>query len=254
MAQLFDNTTADFLSRADLTGARFLIGETWSLCAFIRIETFIDDRMWFCKWFDTSRQQFRVRTDSGAAPQAIEVGTNNVQLTLNFGSVELNTWYMIVISNDGAGGATGISGFQYEMDGNLTASLSDQHDGDISDPTANLLVGVRGDVEDPFDGDIAYVAYFNTELTAAERLAYLRNPYQVVFSKGSAGVEFFLPIYGDASPEPELVHGRDFTVNGSQVKGTNPPLGPFAKAVGGIVAGSTPSGANSSSLGFMVPQ
>ena len=175
-----------------------------------------------------------MRSDAGAAPQDLEVFTNSVN-SAAVGSIELNTWYLAVVSNDGAGGASGLKVQNIHMDGTYDANGTHQHDGDDADLTQPIRIGSRNG-NDPMDGDIAYAAYFNTQLTDAETLAYLRNPYQVVFSKGSAGVEFFTPIYGDASPEPELVHGRDFTVNGSQAKGTNPPLGPFASAYGPFTA------------------
>lgn len=252
MAQLFNNDLLDYLSRADITSARFEIDVTWSLCIFIRVENLVtDERVFFSKWDDgdANGRQVRLRTNTSGA---IEVGTDANTATLAFGTVAINTWYLVVLSNDGGGGATGLSGFQYSMDGTEVDSGSNQHDGTSPTQTFQLEIG-RRPLSDPFDGDIAYCAYFNTELTAAERLAYLRNPYQIAFAKGSTGCEFFLPMYGDDSPEPELVHGRNFTVNGTQVKGTNPPLGPLAPAARPFTAAAAPVTANSS-LGFMVPQ
>lgn len=260
MAQLFNDNDGDFLSRADITTARFISAQTWTLCAFFRIEDSAgDQRGIVSKWAaGGSTQQFFLRTAQGTAPQAIECTTDDdaASPALIFGTVDLNTWYLVVIRNDGTGGAGGFKGDLFNMDGTVDGGTTTTHEGDSSDLTTQIAIGHREATGDAFDGDIAYVAYFNTELTDAEVLAYLRNPYAVVFSKGSTGVEFFLPMYGDASPEPELVHGRDFTSNGSQVKGTNPPLGPFVAPFVSSLRSSAPAFniARHALLGYVVPQ
>lgn len=236
MARLFDNNISNRLERADVTSARFQQLSTWTVLAFFRIEnTADDDRVIVAKWTATDNQkQFLVRTDLGAAPEPIEVFVNSNRQIAAIGSIELNTYYLVSVSNDGTGNASGLVGTVYEMDGTQNGTASGTHDGDRSDLTGNIEIGARD--SDPMDGDIAYVAYFNTVLTATEERAYLRNPYQLAFSKGSSGCEFFVPCYGNVGPEPDLVHGRNFTVVGSLANGTNPPLGPFATSYLGFSA------------------
>ncbi len=249
MSRLFDNDNLDSLEHADITSARFLFNSGWTICAFFRVEE-ATGRTIIAKWGNAGSRQFLIRIISGD----IQVFHNSVAktTTLGDGALATNTWYVAIVK--GTEGEE-LSASLYGIDGTLIDNDGAVLTGDESDLTQKLEIGVTDDAGDPMDGDIAYVAYFNTALVVAEDIAYIRNPYQVVWSKGAAGVEFFLPLAGNNSPEPELVHGRDFTVIGTPTKGENPPTGPFARpALRYPKSPPPPPPPVHSTISFVVPQ
>lgn len=69
-----------------------------------------------------------------------------------------------------------------------------------------------------FDGKIAHLAIFNRELTAAEFAALARgNDPRTV-----SGCVAYFPLWGLASPEPDLVNGRSGTITGSVPQAVDP--------------------------------
>ena len=132
----------------------------------------------------------------------------------------------------------------FTMDGSSHDSDAGNHQIDAT-LEEDVIFGRRGALSSgSFDGDMAYAAYFSSVLTNSEILGYLRNPYQVVFSKGSAGCVFFVPMDGNLDPEIDLVNGNNFSITGSLSNGTNPPIGPFAASPVSFAAAAAAAAAN----------
>lgn len=259
MSRLFDNNTADWLSLPDLAAVRFAQLTTWTSCIFFRVEDIAtDDRAFLCKHDTGSDRQMLWRTDLRASATSIEVirGGVNVMTAIGEDTLVVDTWYVAFLANDGTGTSGGIRGSVYTLDGVLVDADTGTLPGDVSSLTEDLTIGLRSiasGASDPMDGDLAYCAYFNTEFTPDEERNYVLDPWGMAFAKGASGCELFLPLYGDVSPEPELMHGRNFTVNGSPAKGDDPPIGPRAAPYGPFAGTGAAAPANPVFM-YVVPQ
>lgn len=224
MGRLFDadGTGSTFIALGDIAAARFERLETWTYLTFIRVEeTEGDERAFIRK--GTSPEHVRFRTVKEAASVSIDIRLGGSSRIITADLVALNTWYLIAVTNDGTGGANGGQVSVVEMDGSVTDTLF-THSADAG-LTGSVDIGV-GNI-DAFDGDIAYCAYVQKELSQREVLDYLANPRSITRFKQTDGIPFFLPL-GHGSPEPDWSgSGNTGTVNGSPVVGEMPPVGPL---------------------------
>ncbi len=225
MSVNFDGTGGSGFNFGDVAAARFSNALAWTFIAFIRIaNTDGDQRCLVSKWGGTSDRQILIRIGSGTAPQDVEVHHNNIN-PVNGGSViELNTWYLVAVTSDSSNVVTINT---LEMDGTI---IDDAVTGTLTgnkNLTEPLLLGSREGTNDPFNGDMAYVAYLQRELTQNEILEYLRNPAKVVNRDGGAstGPVFFCPmINGTTTPDWGGQANIGTREGSGHTTGDNPPV------------------------------
>lgn len=245
MGRNFDGTT-DKVSLGDISTARFLQASAWTVLVFFRVEnTATDDRAIISKWSSGSTgRQFIVRTDAGTAPQEIEVYTDGTIRITGGSNVELDTWYLVAVMNDGADGVGGgLTMVLLGMDETVLDNTTGDHATDAASVTAVIDYGIQGSTSDPMDGDVALGAYIDAELTLQDCKDYLHNPAKVVSRFiGSNSVQFFNPLTGESTEHDWSDKTNEGTLTGTTV-GDNPPIGslygspadgPFTVAAGGI--------------------
>ncbi len=242
----FDGTARADYDMGDPTAARFLVGSSWTSLSFIRIEdTASDESSLVTKWSSSgAQQQIMIRVAMGTAPQPIIVDHNSTRVLTGSSIIELNTWYLVAVSNDGAGGLTLNV---LEMDGTLvedaaTASLGT----DTATLTSSIRFGCRNGPNDPTTGDLAYIAYLKREIGQSEILEYLRNPAKVVHRVGGAtGCEYIFPMTAVANTHDWSGNGHVAVESLSHTEGDNPPIaslyGGFHGWQGDFVEGAAPS-------------
>lgn len=81
---------------------------------------------------------------------------------------------------------------------------------------------MRSSPAGPFDGEIAYCAGYNVELTDAE-VAILAKGVNPFFFRNDA-LKVYYPLDGNDSPEPEYIGQLNGTVTGTVKGSTNPPV------------------------------
>lgn len=224
MGRNFPGATTDHIDLGDITAARFVDTAVWSFLCFFRIENLDDDRVIVAKGDTGPTTQFFVRVDKPTAPEEIEVSSAGSIVITGGSNVQLNTWYLIAVVNDGTSNATGLTLYLVGMDGTfLDDGVTGNPNTAVADLTESILLGTRTS-NDPIDGDLAYAAYIQAELTKEDIVEYLYHPAHVVARHQSSGVPFFLPL-GVSSPEVDW-GGSDNsgTVNGTTTIGDNPPV------------------------------
>jgi len=205
------------ISLGDLANPEFGAATNWTALAFFKSPDTGQSDALLSKWGGSgTRRQFvlRLHTDS-----IVRIVFNNNGTIITTGSAVSNdTWYLAVASNDtGNNAAVAV----WNMDGTLHSSGSGTHPGDVSTLSADLTVGTADN--NGFDPTltVAHVAYIDEELSANEILAYLRNPSRFVASRST---QFYLPLRGDASPEPDFSgNANNGTISGTVIKADNPP-------------------------------
>jgi len=226
------NSGTDKISLGDITTCRFLYTENWTMLCFFRTEnTSQDDSALVCKAEgDSSTRQVLFRIDQGSAPQNLEAYAGNGSgwdgPHIGGNNVELNTWYLGALANDGSGNYTI---FLLEMDGTvLDNTQAATASANASDLTAEITFGRTGtgDNSDEMNGDIAFSAAFGREFTLQDVKDYLYNPAKVV-ARYSSDCHYFFPL-GLASPEPDLSgNGETGTLTSTPSVGANPPVAPW---------------------------
>lgn len=225
MGRNINNVTNDGISLGDVTAARFLRLETWTMFSFFRVEnTATDDRTIIAKWASVGNtKQFILRTDLQAAPSNLEIYTNNTLRITGGNNVALNTWYFTAVTNDGTGAANGLKCYLFRPDRTvLDDGLLGQHAADVSVLTTPTTLGTRLG-SDPMDGDVAFAGYLQQELTKNQLLELMHSPLRHSLRYSP---EWLLPL-GVGSPEPDWSgKGNNGTVTGTTI-GANPPIAPF---------------------------
>ncbi len=231
MSRTFPDTLNENISLGDITSARFLDLVAWSFLAFFRITNAdAEERTVISKWSQTANtDSFLLRTDRQSAPTNMEVFIRKSLRISGGDNVALNTWYLTCVTNSGGGGATDVTLYLVDMAGTfLDDGLTGDHDGDEINLTAPLIIGGREDA-DEMAGDIAYACYVDAVLTKAEILAYRYDPIKMakVF-EAVHGVQFNMPLLGQASPEPDWSrNGAVGTITGTVTRGNMPPVALF---------------------------
>ena len=231
MGRLFDDNAADYVDLGDVTAARFLETEQWTLLAFFRIENHSgDERTIISKWDGSTGNQIRFRTDrQGPSPTNMEIYFDNAIKITGGNNVVVDTWYLLCVTCDAVGDNNSGKLYLVDMDGTF---LDDGLGGSFAANeglTAAIHIGARQANSDPMDGDIADVAYItNTTFTKDQISAYLRQPYRTAISFGTDLI-FYHRLGQDSTTEPDWSgNGNDGTVVGSgSVIGANPPVGPL---------------------------
>ena len=224
MSVNFDGTAGADFDLGDITAARFDETLLWTFLAFIRVvNTASDQRAIINKWGATAIRQVLIRVGSGTAPQDIGVHHNNVNPVNGSAGIELDTWYLVAVSSNGSGTVT-LNVLNMDgtfVDNALTGTLTGN-----KTMTAPIRVGAREASNDPFNGDMAYVAYLQRELAQSEVVEYLHNPAKVVHRVGGAtGPVFFLPMKNLATTPDWSGQGNVGTRNASgHTDGDNPPI------------------------------
>ncbi len=224
MARNFDKNN-EKIDLGDVTNARFSAGAAWTSMAFFRVETLTAAASVFSKHpSGASARQFFARILTSGIWR---IGYNNGGTTISTASsvVSTNTWYLGVATNS-SGDTTNV--YIYDMAGVQQGSGSGSHPGDVADLTGSYTLGTQDDNGSDYDGDIAFSAYFSKEFSTNEILAYLHNPVMVAAQHGNDTI-FFLPLLGNASPEPDWSgNGNSGTVSaGTWLDGDNPPVSAF---------------------------
>ncbi len=226
MGRNFADTSSDKIDLGDITTARFQAGSTWTVLAFFRsVQTTNDQQVLVAKWGNQNLRQIAFRLRGQAQPEPLQVIFNDATAITSSTDLTVGIWHLGALSCDGGGASGTLTLHSFEMDGTvkddgITGSIT----GDQSNLTAPVTIGLRDVANDQMDGDIAYVAYINSELTKPQLLEYLRDPAGVVAQfQATSGVEFFLPL-GLGSPEPDWSgNGNSGTVSGTTI-GDSPPV------------------------------
>ncbi len=239
MARNFPASTASYINLGDIAGVDFARLTAWSWLSFFRVEnTDGDDRCIFSKFGSSTDRVFKLQTDVEAAPASLEFFFNTTVESRTGNIIGLDTWYLVAITNNGGGGAGDMIYYVFEMDLTEVLNSSRTHPGDPGGTSTPMTIGVdngEGSASDPFDGDIAHVAYMDRALTIQEVKSYARDPGRSVMQWRAAGdqVFFYHDLPGE-SPEPDRSgSGNDGTLNGSTTIGDNPPV-PVFPASGGL--------------------
>ncbi len=236
MGRNFPADPTAYIDLGDITSARFPQGSTWSFLTFARFEELVaDDRSVISKSGDiggTDRNQINVRIDKDDDQSEI---FRNGTTRIHDGSFTylVDTWYLIVVTNDGTGGAGGGAIWSYTLDGTIREDATFTMNADETTLTDPIQIGVVDSGFDEMDGDIAHSCYVETQITKAESRSFMLNPYQQVLAWRAEGltVEWYLPLIGE-SPEPDLSgSGNRGTINGSPSVGANPPTALFPLAI-----------------------
>ena len=238
------NFTGGHISLGDIAGARFESAVTWSLLGFARTEdTAGDDRCWVSKWNGGATRQLELRTDRGSAPQNVEVYLDGSRRINTGNIIQIDTWYLFVLANDGTGAAGGVRLWIYGMDGTEVVDITGTHATDDSDNTADVYLGKTQDSFDPHDGDLAWIIYVEDEVTQDDVLAYLYDPINTGLRfEAQYGVQFWLPLFGDGTTEIDWsANGNDGTVTATTAAGEDPPQNVvLLHALRSIAAGAEP--------------
>lgn len=203
MARNLVRASAPNIDIGDIVGARFDYTLDWSFLCFIRQtdSSSTNESNFFSKQDTGATRQCRMRVNNGTAPQELEIYMEGSERVTGPDSVELNTWYLIALTNNGGGVQDDFKLYQTEMDGTFVASYGPalgRHWGNIGDLTATLRYGDdRTDTDDaPWDGDLAFGAYFTFEMTSLQILTYLRFPRRFAMNHRTS-CEFFHPLGED---------------------------------------------------------
>lgn len=239
MSRNFNNNSADYIDLGDITGVDFARLSAWSFLAFFRVEnTTGDNRTIFAKWGSSTDRIFKVETDTEAAPASLEFHMNTTVQSRTGNLIELDTWYVVAATNNGGGGAGDLIFYIYEMDLTELLNSSQTHPGDPGTTAAICEIGVDdggGSPTNPFDGDIAHVAYLDRAISSQEIKNFVGDPGRSVMAWRAAGDQvFFHHDLPGESPEPDRSgSGNSGTVVGSPTVGDNPPVAVFP-ASGGL--------------------
>ncbi len=232
MSRDFDRAGAvDYIALGDIAAARFPQLSTWTLIGFIR-QTTSDataESSFFSKWGGGGAETFRGRINNGTAPQEPEIYMAGVEVITGPDVIELNTWYMYALTNDGTGDAGQLKLYLATMDGVFDPDYNPATGTcpvDEATLTTPIEIGRESGGGDTWDGVIADIAYFTSEFSSAKILQYLRFPTRVAVAEGG-GCVYHLP-FGFGSPEPDMSGNQNNgTVNGSPSIVAMPPTALF---------------------------
>jgi hypothetical protein len=229
--------TANYIDLGDITSARFLWADAWTLIFHGRVDATGDERSFVGKTNSEATMQFRLRTTNADPAQLDYRKTQNSPERWQTSAVfNHDEWYCISVSNDGseAAGDMEVFGVSVESLTFVVDAFSGDNAADASDLTPPIILGKDGSPNnDPMDGDMAHVCYVEKVVTKNEVLAYAKDPWRQVMAWRAAGtvVEFYLPMIGE-SPEPDFSgSGNDGTINGTIGVGNNPPIAMFPAAI-----------------------
>ena len=213
MARNFDGSN-DYLDAGN-PSALNLSGDEVTLSAWIRLETTNDEGKILAKWSDAAGQfQYLLSTNSGdqclfaVFPGVTKIAQGSTTLVMN-------TWYHIAGVYDGSElrvYCNGVLEDSTSATGNLTARNIPVRIGAGSGGSGS---------ENPFDGDIAHCAIWDTPLSNDEILSLASGISPLKIRKNN-NLLFYAPVNGQ-DPEYDVVGQADLTVNGS-VKSEEPPI------------------------------
>ena len=227
MSLTFANALSQYVELGDIATARFEIGEIWTVLSFMRVgETGSDDRSIVSKFGGTNKNQFLLRTDRDSTPPTnLEVYTQANLAIAGGNNIALDTWYLIAVSNDGTGGASGMKLYSVQMDGTfLDDAATGQHTGDESDLTGLITFSETEANTDEFAGDLDYECYIQKELTKQEILRYLHDPVGAMLRLKPNGVPYCIKLGYLGKSSFDLSGSKNHgTIFGSVSRGEDPP-------------------------------
>lgn len=136
---------------------QFLTADKWSTWIVFRVaDTAADDRGLWSKFASGSDLQFYVRIDRGTAPQNIEVFAASTSPGRIFGGnvIQLNTWYLVGLTNDGSSSTTSLTLYTILLDGAiLDDGLTGQHPSNATN-AGDVTIGATDADSDEMFGDV----------------------------------------------------------------------------------------------------
>ena len=225
MARSNDRTSTNFLFRTDVTTARWEYTSTWTYLQFFQAYDLASDENGLISkgGVGTGGTQIRLRTAIGTSPTQMEVrgwGLGN-QITATLGTIYEDTWYLWAMAHNGSGG---FDWWVYGMDGaTVDSGTSLTLTQNASDLTHLIRILKGTDVNDPMDGAVAHVCYFDgIKFTAAQVKAFLRHPALVA---AQYGAEYYIPMIEQSGSEVDLSgNKRSFSEGGTVGVADNPPV------------------------------
>lgn len=223
MSLNFDGSTEWIRTPEDQT--EFDEGRQWTCGAFFRIEnSATDDRSIISRW---SGSHFNLRTNAEAAPTTIEVIKGATTIT-GAESIELNTWYCIVVAQSAGASNNTMTLFTMNMDGTFVDDGLTGTDGGDNAATSSDI-GSRNDGDaDLMDGDIQFPFYIDGVTFARnDAINFLNRPIQTVLQHGSNVHWLYYLGKGAVNAVDISAAQTTTTINGTPTVSDNPPVGPF---------------------------
>lgn len=225
MSRLFNNNNANYLGLATDAPALDIVGTALTISAWI------SPNAWPANTFIASK-----RASGGGTGQQYSFEMNSGKLTCIQGqagvsvdscsgvtSVPGNVWNHGAYRKNG----TGLNAIQAWLNGVVDGSGTSNRG--MENRAETFKIG-RSDVVTAgtgFPGRIAEVAVWNLALTDDELRALAKGASPLMFQK--ANLMGYWPIFGHASPEPDLSgNNNHMTVTGSVPQGDHAPVSPFA--------------------------
>lgn len=158
---------------------------------------------------DANNKTWRLQAAGNVAGDPVRFFSNDGVVSQGFNTTTgwtINTWHLAV------GVVTSATSRTVYIDGGSSASGSTS-----VNPSADIdrvAIGNRGGTDNEyFTGDIAEAFIYSGGLSASE-LASLAGGLSPL-SVNVANLVFYAPLYGDDSPEPDLIGGLNLTVSGA---------------------------------------
>ncbi len=225
-------SAGDDINFADITVARLQQLELWSIFAFFRsTNTAGDSRAIISKWTSGASRLFIARLSQGTAPRPLQVFINAGLRITGASVINLNEWFLMVITNDGTGNAGGLKLYTVDMNGVfLDDGVTGQHTGDQGTPTIDMEIGsIIAGTANSFLGDIDLPGYVRVEMVKDDIRQLVRRPYRTAMRHKATGVPFlFKQGIGGVNAIDWSGNGVVATVNGTPTIGDSPPVSPLA--------------------------
>ncbi len=232
MARRFDGSN-DFIDFGNVFG--FPEASDWSVLSFGRFDD-LSDRLTLWAKYNNSASANRQLLFSVEATGLTSVynfnGTGTEKRIEGASTLVADTWYLFALTNDAVADTLRLYVIDLTDGSFKEDAVTGTHDNDVSELTRVVYMGRREQVDDPWDGELAFGMIVNAKLTKEEITEYSFNPWRMapVFITDH-GATVFAPL-GLASPEPDYSgNGNTGTVSGAVI-GDNPPVGPMGFDLG----------------------
>jgi len=213
MSRDFESSSNDYIEVGDVA-ALDITGDEVSVSVWVRLESVNGEKKVVAKWADAGgRFQYLLSITAAENVQfVINSGGNGVAVGTT--TLVIDVWYHFAGIYDG-------SDVRIYLDGVEEDSTSKS--GNIPNTTAPFRIGAGSGgagTEQPFDGEIAHCAVWDTPLSAGEvaSLAVGISPLRI--QRGS--LQFYAPLNGQ-SPEADIIGGNTGTLTGTTVS-EEPPI------------------------------
>ena len=166
---LFDSGSSEHVDMTNTTSLEFLHNEAFSLEAWIKTTSALDQRIVGRQLQSGNRTGYilgQVASDSGKLYFQLRESSNYIDVRVDSTAFQDGAWHHVVVTYDGGGAASGVT---FYVDGSVAATTTNT-DTLTTVPTAAIIfcIGARNGAAPHFDGHIDEVAVYASELTAQQ--------------------------------------------------------------------------------------